>query len=354
MGLKIDLLCNDGSPIGVIPAYVYGRGVGGAELAMLTWTVAMAGRGHQVRVFNDPHVAGVHDGVQFLPVAAFDPHDATRDVFITFRSPNRHKNAAAGVKAHWTMDQWTVGNYKTDVVPFVDLIVCISPYHVQDYSQRYGRQGDKIGYLDLGVKLDDYDRLDVERVPGQCIYCSMPDRGLHQLHAMWARVLEREPEVSLVITGDYTLWGAHNPGNQHHRLEWLHTPNVRFLGNIDRQSLVREQLASQVHAFPCTYYELFCIASAECQVAGAVSITSPTGALETTNEFGFLLRGNILASRWQSLFVEAVVAGLRLTDAERLEMQSKARARFDWEVICAQWEILLTTGRFPDGQQGDS
>ena len=36
MGLKIDLLCNDGSPIGVTPLNIYGRGVGGAELSMMT------------------------------------------------------------------------------------------------------------------------------------------------------------------------------------------------------------------------------------------------------------------------------------------------------------------------------
>jgi glycosyltransferase involved in cell wall biosynthesis len=351
--MKIDLLCNDGSPLGVIPSHVYGRGVGGAELAMLTWATTMAGRGHAVRVFNDPCDAGVHDGTEFLPVAAFSPREGNRDALITYRSPNRYKGARAGVKIHWSMDQWTVGDYRTDVVPFVDRIVCISPYHVQDYSLRYGKQGDKIGYLDLGVKLADYAAEDVERVPGQCIYCSMPDRGLRNLHTLWKQILELEPGASLVITGDFTLWGAANPGNQQHRLQWLHTPNVRFVGNIDRRSLVREQLASQVHAYPCTYKELFCIASAECQVAGAVSITPPSGALETTNEFGYLLRGNVLTSRWQRLFVEAVVAGLRLTDAERSEMQRRAKARFDWEVICSQWETLLEAGRFPDGQQGD-
>jgi len=351
--VKIDLLCNDGSPLGVVPGDIYGRGVGGAELSMLTWATTMAARGHQVRVFNDPKPPGVHDGVEFLPRSAFEPRDGTRDAFVIYRSPNAHTKAGqAAIKVHWSMDQFTVGNYSLDIVPHVDTIVCISPYHVQDYRNRYHPPVEKMGYLDLGVKLADYDQK-VEKVHGLCIFCSMPDRGLRHLHPLWARILEQEPGATLVITGDYTLWGAKNPGNHQHRLQWLHTPGVKFVGNIPREELVKAQLEAQVHAYPCVYKELFCIAAAECQVAGAVPITTPTGALATTNAFGFLLPGNILASRWQHMFVKAVIAAMRMTNAERETMRAQARARFDWNVICGQWETLLETGQFPEGHRGD-
>lgn len=355
MGLTIDLLCNDGSPLGVVPGNVYGRGVGGAELAMLTWVTTMAGRGHTVRVFNDPSPKpGVYNGVEFLPRYAFTPEEPGRDVFVVYRSPNIHTEAGkAHVKVHWSMDQYTVGNYAADIVPHVDAIVCISPYHVTDYQGRYHPPVEKIGYLDLGVKLPDYDGVEVEKIQGRCIFCSMPDRGLRHLHVLWSKILEREPEASLVITGDFTLWGADSPGNQQHRLQWLHTPNVQFLGNIPREQLVVAQLQAQVHPYPCVYKELFCIAAAECQVAGAIPITPDTGALTTTNEFGYVLPGNILASRWQRYFVEAVVAAMKMTEDERFTMQSKARARFDWESICNQWETLFETGEFPQGQRGD-
>lgn len=352
--MKIDLLCNDGSPLGVVPGNVYGRGVGGAELAMLTWATTMATRGHQVRIYNDPQPAGVHEGVEFLRRSAFAPKDGQRDVFVVYRSPNVHtRDGQAAIKVHWSMDQFTVGNYSVDIVPHVDAIACISPYHVQDYISRYHPPREKIGYLDLGVKLPDYDK-EVERVHGRCIFCSMPDRGLRHLHVLWQRILEREPEATLVITGDYTLWGAASPGNQQHRLQWLHTPNVEFLGNIPRDELVTAQLEAQVHAYPCVYKELFCIAAAECQVSGAVPITTATGALATTNEFGFLLPGNVLASRWQHFFVEAVIAAMKMTGDERVAMQEQARARFDWQAICEQWETLFETGEFPEGQSAVS
>lgn len=354
MALKIDLLCNDGSPLGVVPGNVYGRGVGGAELAMLTWVTTMASRGHGVRVFNNPKPKpGVYDGVEFLPKEAFIPTE-NRDAFVTYRSPNTHTETGAGtIKIHWSMDQFTVGDYAVDIVPHVDAIVCISPYHVTDYLSRYHPPAEKIGYLDLGVKLPDYDGAEIRKIQGRCVFCSMPDRGLRNLHMLWSKILEREPEASLVITGDYTLWGASNPGNQQHRLQWLHTPNVKFLGNIPREQLVMTQLQAQVHTYPCIYKELFCIAAAECQVAGAVPITTNTGALATTNEFGFLLPGNVLASRWQQLFVEAVVAAMKMTEPERLVMQQQARDRFDWETICNQWEVLVQTGEFPQGQRAD-
>ena len=65
MSLKIDLYCNDGSPLGVTPPDIYGRGVGGAELSMMSWAETMARRGHQVRIYNNPLALGVHDGVEY-------------------------------------------------------------------------------------------------------------------------------------------------------------------------------------------------------------------------------------------------------------------------------------------------
>jgi hypothetical protein len=137
MGLKIDLYCNDGSPIGLIPADIYGRGVGGAELAMMSWAETMAGRGHQVRIYNSPSQPGDHDGVEYLPQDSFAPQE-NRDAFILFRSPSPHLRATkANIKIHWSCDQFTVGHFGRDIFPWVDKVICISPYHV-DYHKRAG------------------------------------------------------------------------------------------------------------------------------------------------------------------------------------------------------------------------
>ena len=347
MGLSIDLYCNDGSPIGVIPEDIEGRGVGGAELSMLSWAETMAGRGHQVRIYNEPRVAGDHGGVEFMPQRAFIPGEA-RDAFVVYRSPNPFvRIAKAAVRVHWSLDQYTVGNFANDVFPWVDRIVCISPFHVDYHRRNYGATDGKIGYLDLGVRLADYSGPGGEHIAGRCIFCSIPDRGLDILRVLWPQIKERAPYASLVITSDYRLWGAPAPLNHQHRLAWLHLPDVIFLGKVERARLVQEQLAAEVMTYPCTYEELFCISAAECQVAGALPVTSSCGALPTTNHGGNVLAGNVLDSAWQRQFVEAVVAAMDTSPGKRAEAQRAARQRFDWNHIAGQWEHLFETGEFP-------
>ena len=342
--MRIDLFCNDGSPLGIIPPDIYTRGVGGAELSMMTWAETMAGRGHAVRVFNNPPMAGEFDRVEYQPQSAFIPHE-TRDVFVVYRSPNKHvRHAKAGMKIHWSTDQYTIGDFGRDIFPFVDKVVCISPYHVNYHKNRYGIEDRKIGYFDLGVRMQDYEGQRVDKIPGRCIFCSVPDRGLDLMQILWPRIKEHVPDASLVITSDYTLWGSNNPGNHQYRLDFLNLPDVIFLGKIGREQLAREQLAAVCQSYCSTYEELFCISSAECQVAGAVPVTSSLGALPTTNN-GYTIVGNPMEVGWQDAFVERVVKVLK-SNEDPGDMIKKARQRFDWNRICEQWEHLIETGEF--------
>jgi glycosyltransferase involved in cell wall biosynthesis len=360
--MKIDVYCNDGSPIGVLPSDIYGHGVGGAELSLLTWAETMVLRGHQVIIYNDPPSPGVHNGVEFQPQAAFQPHDGQRDIFVAYRSPNRFLQVvtAGMMKVHWSTDQYTVslqsgGTFATEVFPFVDRIVCISPFHHQYHLDRYHPESEKIGWLDLGVRLQDYtqDLSQIEKIPGRCIFCSVPDRGLIQLYQMWGRIVDQVPEASLVITSDYRLWGKHlSAGNQAHRLQWYTAyggadgkpPSVIFLGKVDRKRLVKEQEASVCLSYPCIYNELFCISVAECQVAGAIPVTSQVGAIGSTNQWGHQVEGVPQEPAFQQEFVERVVE--TLNNGQWQEATTEARTRFNWQIICEKWEHLFQTGEF--------
>lgn len=366
MSLDIDIYANDGSPMHITPPDIFGRGVGGAELAMMTWAEVMTKRGHKVRVFNNPQRPGDYGGVEYLPQDAFSWRN-DRDLMISFRSPNRYvRTARAAVKLFWSTDQQTVGNFATDIFPYVDRVVCISPFHVDYHLKRYSEEYEasarglaergvikeyesleaKIGYFDLGVRVEEYDQA-IEKVPGRCIFCSVPERGLEVLRLMWPKIKERVPNASLVITSDYTLWGAPHPLNQEHRLNWLHHKDVEFMGKIPRVELVREQLKAEVMPFSCSYQELFCISAAECQVAGVVPVTSDQGALPTTNQWGIVLPGNLLDGEWQAQFVSEVSA--QLLHGHSImpqQMQRHAKARFDWNTICEQWEHLIATGEY--------
>lgn len=343
--MRVDILCNDGSPLKVIPSDIYDRGVGGAELALLTFAPKLAEAGHQVRVYNNPRELGMHEGVEFLNINQYAPREA-RDVVIAFRSPNPMLPSSKGRKIFWSCDQQTAGNYATDIIPVVDHTVVISQRHKEYFLSRYKWPEDKMTVLDLGVRTWEYspDEAPV-KVPGRMIYCSVPDRGLEILCKMWPEIKRRVPHASLVITADYRLWGVEHAGNEKHVAMWRpHQTDVKFLGMIPRKHLVEEQLKAEIHAFPCTYDELFCIAAAECQVAGAVPVTSDMGALATTNRYGMQIRGNPRNEEWQQKFIRKLYTLLEADDI-RYKYTELCRhgglTDFNWDTLIVAWEGIL-------------
>jgi len=113
--MRIDILCNDGSPLGVSEKSINGEdgrmGVGGAELALLTMCRAWHDAGNRVTLYNSPDPQGSSVFFQ-KPIDSFSPQ-APRDVLIIFRSPNtRIKDGAKGLKVWWSTDQRTIGDFK--------------------------------------------------------------------------------------------------------------------------------------------------------------------------------------------------------------------------------------------------
>ncbi len=342
--MKVDILCNDGSPLKVIPNDIYDRGVGGAELALLTFAPKLAEAGHQVRVYNNPRTPGRHEGVRFLNINEYAPREE-RDALIVFRSPNPLIASSKGRKIFWSCDQQTSGNYATQIIPFVDHTVVISHRHYDYFVERYKWPEDKMTVLDLGVRTWEYSPNKTPvKVPGRMIYCSVPDRGLEILHKMWFEIKRRVPHASLDITADYRLWGVPGAGNEKHVAMWADQPDVRFLGMVPRKQLVELQMQAEVHAYPCLYDELFCISVAECQVAGAVPVTSDMGAVRSTNRYGVKVKGNPQNEGWQQSYITRL-CGL-LNSPEVLDDYSKlcrggGLVEFDWNLLIVAWEGIL-------------
>lgn len=348
--MNIHLLCNDGSPIGVTPPLIWNRGVGGAELAMMTLMEVLAARGHDVTVFNDPEPPGEYEGVRYAPLAEFEIRE-NKDVLIIFRSPNPRYNPRyrGDFKVFWwSTDQRTVGDF-SQLSASVDFVVTISPYHTDYHMRNYQIPKEKIRHIDLGVRLQDYREKDVEKIPNRMIYCSIPDRGLKQLLAAWPKIKEEISDASLVITSDYTLWGGPHPGNQNHRLSWARQQDVQFMGAVPRERLISEQKRAEIQSYPCTYEELFCISAAECAVAGAIPVTSAMGALPTTNEAGIVIPGDPTTAAFANQFANRIVSLLtherEFLESVRRTVRTSAIRRFDWHVIAEQWETLFEEGK---------
>lgn len=339
--MKIEILCNDGSPLGVTSKSIFGEdgrmGVGGAELALLTMCEEWTKRGHEVILYNNPSQADASKFEQ-RPIESFDRHDF-RDVLIVFRSPNSKSLQVKSYKIWWSTDQYTVGSFK-DFAPTVNKIVCISPFHQKYFADVYGIVDTEC--IDLPVRVEDYAaKLGKEK--NKIIFTSVPDRGLEALHRVWAYFAEED--YSLTITSDYRLWGCGAALNEQYRMMFLNRKNVRFLGAVNRHELIKEQLSAQILLYPCIYDELFCYSVAEAEVAGTYAITSDKGSLGTTN-FCKVIPGDLANDKTIQKF--AVATKEFLESEDKMEVLKKVRKqamdRFSPETILDIWEEKIFKG----------
>lgn len=165
---------------------------------------------------------------------------------------------------------------------------------------------------------------------------------------MWGRIHAQVPDAHLVITSDWRLWAewAGEDAVRPYKLSFARLPNVTYLGAIKRPELVKIQLESELLTYPSIFEEMFCIAAAEAQVAGALPITSEYGALSKTN-MGICLYGNPKDSDWQDRFVQTVVYQLNNPEKlreEQCRLREIAMKRFSLETVMDRWYSEVFNG----------
>lgn len=339
--MKIDVICNDGSPLQVTEKTIYGDGVqlgvGGAELFLLTMCRAWKERGYDVTLYNNPRELGASSFEQ-RPLNDFREKE-DRDILIAFRSPNRRIDGAKGKKVWLSCDQFTIGDFK-EFSTKVDKIVTISPFHAKYFFDNYGIGNSTV--IDIPVREWDYTEV-VEKNPLQVLYCHIPDRGLDQLAEIWKYISIKVPEAQLHITSDWRLWDASISPHviAPYRLKFAQFENVTYHSVVSRTELVKLQQSSAINLYPCTYDELFCISVAETQYAGCYPITSDYGALKTTN------MGRVLSLSNIQDFVNATVLSLTspgYTCEMAQRLQNVAQERFGISNILNQWDELVFNG----------
>ena len=337
--VRIEILCGSGSPDGVHVSDIHGQngrvGVGGAELALLTLCEGWTKSGHEVVLYNNPKR---NDGVfEQRATVSFDKL-SKRDVLIVFREPSSKIINAVGKRVFFSCDQYTQGDFR-HFSQFVDKVVTISPFHSKYFADTYEIR--ETTTIDLPVRLWEYET-PAEKVPNRIVFTSVPDRGLALVAKIFPHIRDVIPDASLVITSDYRLWGIQSPNNAQFVQMFMRQRNVEFLGAIPREKLVQEQMKSQIHLYPFSRTvseELFCIAVAESQVAGVLPITTPDGALETTN-MGVLIHGNGNDVVTQQIMAQKVIEYLQNKNLPSIQkgLQQKAKERFSLGRILKEWD----------------
>jgi len=342
--MKIAIVAKDGSPIGCTYKTIWGQdghiGCGGSETAIMTLAEEWTKKGYRCILFNSPREMGVSPFEQ-RPIDAFDPSEYY-DVVIAFRTPN-HKVLASNspLKVFLSFDQFTSHPF----VPFVnkvDKVVGISEYHSEHFKQNYDFH-DMI-VIDLPLRVDDFNDIDVEKIPNRLIYTSVPERGLLNIPAMWPQIRERVPDATLRVTSDYRLWGFNHPANEKYFTHFIGMDGIVY---PPRSALLRKDYLKEICKADMLLYphqadnpELFCVSMAEAQYAGAYPVSSDIGAMKTTN-MGTIISGDPETMLWRVQCVNKVVE--LLTDKDKLltkqsDVFKKAFDRFHPDTVLSAWE----------------
>lgn len=322
-------------------------GWGGGEEAITLWARAMTRRGHEVSVVYDgprahltldddesPAFYGRREGVG-------KPSDHF-DVAIYRKCPELYDPSHAPVALLWT-DQ----NRGAAFDPFRRIILT-SPYLRRVQESMFPVTAGKLVVLPDGYDPSAFPT-DVERDPNLVLHASSPDRGLVDLLKLWPDVVAARPQARLHISYGWDLFDAcgGNPALKaevmalveainadHHRMH-----DVAF----DAVTMARSTYAeihrlftrAGVWAYYCTGGEGFCQTAVKAQMAGAVPVVRPWGALHDTVWSG-------IKADTPEGFTQALIDALDPATQAELRAEIAPMAP-DWDTVAAAWDALLTS-----------
>jgi glycosyltransferase involved in cell wall biosynthesis len=322
-------------PPGFTGAKHHGEGVGGTEALVVVLAETLAARGIDVAVATQVPEASVCRGVSYGPVDSARPRDA--QVTVLVKRWSDAARAAGASRLFLATDVHVPDPAELERnIAWSSVSAALSPFMRSRLTEVVAAPGMEV--LPPPLTIADYPSPADRRGPA-LLYCSMPDRGLYYLKDLFPTIRRQVPNATLTITSDFTLWGK--AAAKEAFLQFFEgQPGIRYLGHVERATLVAEQRRARVMAYPCTFEEGFCIAAAECMAAGTVPVTTDGFALTTTvGQAGVLVKGRPRSWFYRRNFVQAAVK--LLTDDAYWRDRSAACRKH-----AQSWDASVVADRF--------
>ena len=315
--------------------------------------------------------AGRYGGVQWIDARNFDPAQAPEFDVAFFLSHDAAIDCVRrGLKAErlylWMENQPP----EAEVLPYMgNVFHKIMPLTSWSRSCYPNIPDHQIFRTRNGVNLKDIDRyLDTPRQRHRLVYGSDYDRGLSILLKNWPHIKQQFPAAELDVFYGWNIFDSKtervaDPTQRAQRLEYkaminqlFEQPGVHHHGRVSHQDVARLFCQADVWAYPCLFPESSCITAMKAQIAGAIPVVIPTGALKDTVIFGYKTTQD--GDNWVTLSAQAKQQCMQewfaylfkamaddASSAEmRTTMQAQTRDYFSWKTIAAEWaqEILST------------
>lgn len=220
------------------------------------------------------------------------------------------------------------------VVKQLHNIVTVSDCSRQDIAKDFGIQPAGIGIVYNGIDTDEFaPMVDVQRLPLRLMATASADaplKGLRYLLRAYAKLLEKYPELELLIVS------KPKPGGKTERLvRYLGIRDkVRFVSGISTQEMVRYYAQATIAVVP-SVYEGFGLPAGEAMACGVPVVSTDGGALpEVVGDAGVIVPVRNVDALAQA------IDDLLQHPAKREELGTRGRNRiletFCWDVCARQ------------------
>ena len=277
-------------------------GLGGTEKCVALLSSALAELGHEVYVVGQIHENNIQDNPRYVryenlnstkPIYVYENLQAqvpkTIDLLVGVNYINYlvyFKDFEVKKNFFWIHNtdyyQWFEGEKLNEDLYHlnhrsIDRIVCLTEWHKETISQRYGVDKERI--ITIPNPIDNSKFLPFifdDKIPNSFIYTSHAERGLSNLIDEWPKILERCPDATLhIATPEYGM----DYFNDHFLHKVMPLQGVTFYGSLGQDRLYALMAKCQVWYYPSDYEETYCLTAIEMMVHGIVPSTRLTASL---------------------------------------------------------------------------
>ena len=341
--------------------------LGGSETALIQAAQSLAGAGHQVTIAAPCPRPEISGGIEYkdisaelaaLSEASGRPYDALV-VSRTCRLIDRLKplRGPETITALWLHDILDDPSALAPRLVDLDLIFCLSRFHLEDTARRLPGARDKLALTRNGLDLDLIRSVRTEERPrhrNRMVYASRPERGLRGLlEKVWPGLRAMIPDLELAICGYQVDRSNLDPILVEEYLDLEALANslagVHMLGGLAKEEYYRLLASSGLLLYPCTFAEISCLTVLEAQALGTPLVASDRFALsESVKERAFLVPGRPGTDEYYEFFIEKALDFL--ADYETaLSLVHQAgdavRENHDWPSITSHWLELMEQAR---------
>jgi len=262
--------------------------LGGAESALIYLARELAELGHEINVYCNCPKPGIYNQVNYLDVSNFQnwcTKNEVCDLFICSRFFQIfHHPIPARLKTLWLHDHLNqaLANELKPILPSIDIVYCVSQYHLKYISQFFQESLYKFSILSNGIDLAMTEEILQTPIQKQhkIMFTSRPERGLEEALLIYKELGDKNLEF-LACSYPYPNEQVEQPYVALiNHLKAAGYP-IRF-EQFNKASLYKNIAESKAVIYPANTPEIFCISAVEAQACRTVFLGRALGALNET------------------------------------------------------------------------